>query len=306
MSRQFDAKHAALAAYPNDREAGVQMFVGYLGDVSESDFIYEEGMTPGEYVYGKPRSEAAAAGGPAQGATGRLRGLPEYLDYLEQSLIDLDIDLKLPENMLQPSIWADRVRAVLDAALAERSPGYGAYASYNWPGYLRDMIERTKLDAFDRGTLHQIADGLDALARQSPAASEDQTAITLTKMVEDNRNLQRELAEEQAKHALTLQELDRRSQPVIAAEAEAEMLALADEFFSAAKAHGAIGDKEEKTKCLRATYALRFLAASHAELARLASIWECLSIGTKKAIQEEDFMLHECIAKLTSTVRDDG
>ena len=57
MSRQFDAKHAALAAYPTDREAGVQLFLDYL-DVSLQDFIYEEGRTPEEYVYGKP-----AAGG---------------------------------------------------------------------------------------------------------------------------------------------------------------------------------------------------------------------------------------------------
>jgi hypothetical protein len=54
MSRQFDAKHAALKAYPTDREAGRQLFLEYLGDVSEKDFIYEEGMTPEEYIYGKP------------------------------------------------------------------------------------------------------------------------------------------------------------------------------------------------------------------------------------------------------------
>jgi hypothetical protein len=55
MSRQFDAKHAALAAYPTDREAGVQLFMDILGErVSVGDFIYEEGCTPEEYVYGKP------------------------------------------------------------------------------------------------------------------------------------------------------------------------------------------------------------------------------------------------------------
>lgn len=52
MSRQFDAKHAALKAYPTDREACIQLFVEYL-DVSEKDFVYEEGMTPEEYIYGK-------------------------------------------------------------------------------------------------------------------------------------------------------------------------------------------------------------------------------------------------------------
>lgn len=52
MSRQFDAKHAALKAYPNDREAGIQLFLEYL-DVSEKEFIYEEGRTPEEYIYGE-------------------------------------------------------------------------------------------------------------------------------------------------------------------------------------------------------------------------------------------------------------
>lgn len=37
---------------PNDREAGVQLLLDYC-DVSEKDFIYEEGMTPEEYIYGK-------------------------------------------------------------------------------------------------------------------------------------------------------------------------------------------------------------------------------------------------------------
>lgn len=53
MSRQYDAKHAALKAYPHDREAGVQLFLEYL-DGNEKDFIYEEGMPPEEYIYGKP------------------------------------------------------------------------------------------------------------------------------------------------------------------------------------------------------------------------------------------------------------
>jgi hypothetical protein len=58
MSRTFDAKHAALKAYPDDREAGVQLFLEYL-DGNEKDFIYEEGMTPEEYIYGtKPPKPA--------------------------------------------------------------------------------------------------------------------------------------------------------------------------------------------------------------------------------------------------------
>lgn len=52
MSRQFDAKYAALKAYPTDREAGIQLFMEYL-DANEKDFVYEEGMTPEEYIYGK-------------------------------------------------------------------------------------------------------------------------------------------------------------------------------------------------------------------------------------------------------------
>jgi hypothetical protein len=58
MSRQFDAKQAALAAYPSDREAGIQLFMGYLGEMSEADFIHDEGMTPEEYVYGKTEGES--------------------------------------------------------------------------------------------------------------------------------------------------------------------------------------------------------------------------------------------------------
>jgi hypothetical protein len=51
MSRQFDAKQYARSGFPADREAGVRIFLDYL-DVSEKDFIYEEGMTPEEYIYG--------------------------------------------------------------------------------------------------------------------------------------------------------------------------------------------------------------------------------------------------------------
>ena len=51
MSRQYDAKHEALKAYPDDVESGVELFLTIL-NVSEDDFRYEEGMSPGEYVYG--------------------------------------------------------------------------------------------------------------------------------------------------------------------------------------------------------------------------------------------------------------
>lgn len=56
MSRQFDAKAAALTAYPDNRDAGVELFLGYL-EVSVADFIYEEGMTPEEYIYGKNKTD---------------------------------------------------------------------------------------------------------------------------------------------------------------------------------------------------------------------------------------------------------
>lgn len=52
MSRQYDAKQEALKSYPTDREAGVRLLLDYC-DVSEKDFIYEEGMTPEEYIYGR-------------------------------------------------------------------------------------------------------------------------------------------------------------------------------------------------------------------------------------------------------------
>lgn len=64
MSRQYDAKQEVLKAYPDDRISGIDLFLSYL-NVSESDFQYEEGMTPEEYIYGPPsdlmRGEATDA-----------------------------------------------------------------------------------------------------------------------------------------------------------------------------------------------------------------------------------------------------
>lgn len=51
MSRQYDAKQAALKAYPDDIQSGVDLFLEYLS-VSEEDFRYEEGMPSSEYIYG--------------------------------------------------------------------------------------------------------------------------------------------------------------------------------------------------------------------------------------------------------------
>lgn len=50
MSRAFDAKQHALAAYPDDREAGASLFLGYL-DMSDSDFEYEFGESAIKYIY---------------------------------------------------------------------------------------------------------------------------------------------------------------------------------------------------------------------------------------------------------------
>lgn len=64
MSRQYDAKQKALKAYPNDRAAGVDMFLGYLG-VSESDFAYEESQSAESYIHGDPGPKKIETGGHA-------------------------------------------------------------------------------------------------------------------------------------------------------------------------------------------------------------------------------------------------
>lgn len=51
-----------------------------------------------------------------------LSELPEYLDCLEHDLIGLDVDLKL-NDIIQPGIWADRVRAALAAPVARCDAG---------------------------------------------------------------------------------------------------------------------------------------------------------------------------------------
>ena len=52
MSRAFDAKQSALAAYSDDKEAAVDLFLGYL-DCSESDFEYEFNQTAEQYIFGE-------------------------------------------------------------------------------------------------------------------------------------------------------------------------------------------------------------------------------------------------------------
>lgn len=56
MSRQYDAKQAALKAYPENRKAGVELFLDFL-DMSEHDFTYDECCTPIDYIYGAKTSE---------------------------------------------------------------------------------------------------------------------------------------------------------------------------------------------------------------------------------------------------------
>lgn len=51
MSRQYEAKQHVLKAYPDDRESGIDMFLDYL-NVSQNDFVYEEGVSVEEYIYG--------------------------------------------------------------------------------------------------------------------------------------------------------------------------------------------------------------------------------------------------------------
>ena len=51
MSRAYDAKQAALAAYPDNIEAAVYLFIGYL-NFDIADFEYEFGMTVEKYIFG--------------------------------------------------------------------------------------------------------------------------------------------------------------------------------------------------------------------------------------------------------------
>lgn len=52
MSRAYDAKQAALSAHPENRDAAIDLFLGYC-DCSEDDFTYENNETPEEYIFGE-------------------------------------------------------------------------------------------------------------------------------------------------------------------------------------------------------------------------------------------------------------
>ena len=51
MSKAYDAKQHALKAYPSNKEAGVDLLLDYL-ECSLDDFVFEQGETPEEYIYG--------------------------------------------------------------------------------------------------------------------------------------------------------------------------------------------------------------------------------------------------------------
>jgi hypothetical protein len=57
MSRLYDAKHEALKAHPNDEEAAIDLFVGYVG-MDMSDIEYELGESVRDYIFGKPQESA--------------------------------------------------------------------------------------------------------------------------------------------------------------------------------------------------------------------------------------------------------
>jgi len=56
MSRAFDAKKHALAAYPEDRAKAVDLFLDYC-ELNESDFQYEFNETPEQYIFGDKKDD---------------------------------------------------------------------------------------------------------------------------------------------------------------------------------------------------------------------------------------------------------
>lgn len=58
MSRQYDAKQAALKAHPNHRNYAISLFLEFL-DISHEDFFYSEGMTAEEYIFGNQAEDIA-------------------------------------------------------------------------------------------------------------------------------------------------------------------------------------------------------------------------------------------------------
>ena len=56
MSRAYEAQQAALKAHPADKDAAVDLFLGFVG-MDCSDVEYELGMTVEEYIFGKGDKE---------------------------------------------------------------------------------------------------------------------------------------------------------------------------------------------------------------------------------------------------------
>lgn len=57
MSRAYDAKQAALSAHPENREAAIDLFIGYI-NMDCSDIEYELGMPVEEYIFGEKDKKA--------------------------------------------------------------------------------------------------------------------------------------------------------------------------------------------------------------------------------------------------------
>ena len=57
VSRQYDAKDQVLKAYPKPCDEARMLFLTIL-DSNDKDFLYEEGQTALEYLYGKEAANA--------------------------------------------------------------------------------------------------------------------------------------------------------------------------------------------------------------------------------------------------------
>lgn len=56
MSREFDAKKSALAAYPDNRNSAIDLFITIVG-CDMSDIEYEVGMSCEKYIFGDEKLE---------------------------------------------------------------------------------------------------------------------------------------------------------------------------------------------------------------------------------------------------------
>jgi len=63
MSRQYDAKQHALAAYPDDKEKAVDLFLDFI-DMGKSDIEYELSETVEQYLFGNDSETDGLTTGP--------------------------------------------------------------------------------------------------------------------------------------------------------------------------------------------------------------------------------------------------